>query len=147
VALANEGNNPTAIIKLKSGWVVLGDNQKLPGYCLLLSDPVAETLNDLDCEKRNQFLSDMTLVGDALLRALKPRTINYSILGNADRALHAHIHPRYEWEPVEEKNKPPFIYDFKNEAKVSFSLERDIEIMMRIKEAIESIQLRRKEAQ
>jgi diadenosine tetraphosphate (Ap4A) HIT family hydrolase len=140
VDLSNKGENPKAIIKMKSGWVVFGDNQTIPGYCLLLSDPVSETINDLDIEKRKQFLIDMTIVGDALLRVLNPRIINYSILENTDHALHAHIHPRYEWEEYENKKNPPFIYNFKNEANVKFDLKRDEEIMKKIKKAINEIQ-------
>ena len=29
------------------------------------------------------------------------RRINYEILGNADQYLHAHVFPRYDWEPEE----------------------------------------------
>jgi hypothetical protein len=36
VALANRGENKTVITKMESGWVVLGDNQIIPGYCILL---------------------------------------------------------------------------------------------------------------
>jgi len=31
VALTNKGENKTVIKKMKSGWVVLGDNQIIPG--------------------------------------------------------------------------------------------------------------------
>jgi hypothetical protein len=27
---------------MRSGWLVIGDVQPLPGYCLLLADPVVE---------------------------------------------------------------------------------------------------------
>ncbi|MEH7456946.1 hypothetical protein V7183_06805, partial [Bacillus sp. JJ1127] len=36
--------------------------------------------------------------------------INYSILGNTDPFLHAHIFPRYEWEPEELKPYPVWRY-------------------------------------
>ena len=41
VEQARRGDNPAAVCRLPSGWVVLGDDQTLRGYCLLLSDPVA----------------------------------------------------------------------------------------------------------
>ena len=110
VALANKGENKTVIKKMKSGWVVLGDNQIIPGYCILLSDPVVESINVLKKDKRNQFLMDMGVIGDALLKALNADLINYMILGNLDRSLHAHIHPRYKNEKDEYRKKPPYIY-------------------------------------
>jgi len=94
VDLARRGANPTVIARVRSGWVVLGDDQRLAGYSLLLADPIRDALNDLSVEERRQFLTDMTLVGDALMEVLQPSLINYSILGNTDRALHVHIHPR-----------------------------------------------------
>ena len=35
----NLGTYPKAIGRVSSGWVVAGDVQFLPGYCLLLPDP------------------------------------------------------------------------------------------------------------
>lgn len=139
VELSNKNENLTAIIKLKSGWVVLGDNQTIPGYCILLSDPVEETINDLDQDKRSIFLNDMTIVGDALLKSMNANIINYQILGNTDRALHAHIHPRYNWEKDEYKKMPPFFYNFNNNANIKFDYNRDKEIILKIKTAIEAI--------
>lgn len=53
-----------------------------------------------------QFLSDMSVFGDALLEVTGAFGINYSILGNADPALHAHIHPRYVREPEPARRAP-----------------------------------------
>ena len=48
----------------------------------------------------------MSLLGEAIMTAcngLDPslRRLNYEILGNTDRYLHAHVFPRYEWEDEE----------------------------------------------
>jgi diadenosine tetraphosphate (Ap4A) HIT family hydrolase len=139
VAMANRGENKTAIIKMKSGWVVFGDNQIIPGYCLLLSDPVVESINVLDKEKRTQFLLDMSIIGDVLLKTLNAQLINYSILGNLDRSLHAHIHPRYDSEREEYRNRPPFLYNFNKEQAIPFDYERDKKIMEIIRNEIEVI--------
>jgi hypothetical protein len=40
VELARRGANDAVICRLRSGWAVIGDVQFLPGYCLLLADPV-----------------------------------------------------------------------------------------------------------
>jgi hypothetical protein len=38
IQAAREGRNPTVLRRLRSGWAVIGDHQRLPGYCLLLHD-------------------------------------------------------------------------------------------------------------
>jgi len=139
VALANKGENKTVIKKMKSGWVVLGDNQIIPGYCILLSDPVVESINVLEKDKRNQFLMDMGVIGDALLKALNADLINYMILGNLDKSLHAHIHPRYKNEKDEYRKKPPYIYTFNKEPIVPFEYEKDKVIIEKIKYEIEKL--------
>ena len=58
VELARDGFNPYVICRLRSGWAVLGDSQFIPGYSLLLPDPVVPSLNALSKEERTQFLLD-----------------------------------------------------------------------------------------
>lgn len=50
--LARRGANDAVTCRLPSGWAVIGDVQFLPGYCLLLADPVVASLNDLDDARR-----------------------------------------------------------------------------------------------
>lgn len=114
VALARAGNSPWLITRMPSGWAVIGDVQFLPGYCLLLSDPVVPSLNDLSLEARGQFMQDMARIGDALLEATGAFRINYEILGNSEPELHAHIFPRYMTEPEEKRRMPAWFYDWKN---------------------------------
>ena len=52
---------------MKSGWLVIGDVQPLPGYCVLLADPVVESLNALDRAQRTQYSLDAISAGDAVL--------------------------------------------------------------------------------
>ncbi len=89
------GGNPTFMVKMKSGFAVIGDNQFLPGYCVLLHYPKVESLNELSFEERNQYLLDMTLIGDAIIEVYQPIRINYSTLMNLDHYLHTHIEARY----------------------------------------------------
>ena len=60
---------PPLVAKLRSGWVVMGERQVFTGYCLLLPDPVVPHLNALRPPQRDQFLSEMAWVGDAVLEA------------------------------------------------------------------------------
>ena len=111
--MARKGRNPYVIARLKSGWLVIGDVQPLPGYCLLLADPVVESLNALVTAQRIQYSLDTILIGDAVLASTGALRINYETLGNAEPALHTHIVPRYRSEPELKRRKPPFsVYDW-----------------------------------
>jgi diadenosine tetraphosphate (Ap4A) HIT family hydrolase len=110
VEATRNGHNPTVVCKVPSGWVVMCDMQYLPGYCILLADPVVESLNTLDPALRGQYLGDMALVGDALMEVTGAFRINYAIMGNTDPYLHAHIVPRYLSEPDENRRVTPWSY-------------------------------------
>ena len=103
---------PAAIAKVPSGWVIMGERQVLPGYCLLLPDPVVPHLNALDADARTQFMSDMALIGDVLLVITAAARINYAIYGNVDPALHAHIFPRDSAEPESTRTAQPWALDW-----------------------------------
>jgi len=91
------------IKELSGSFAVYGDVQFLPGYCVLLPKREVASLNDLDLSERQIFLTDMTLLGDAIIQDCSPLRINYELLGNTDNFLHAHLFPRYEWETDEAK--------------------------------------------
>lgn len=110
IGAAERGENPTVILRMKSGFAVLGDYQYLPGYCVLLGVPCAESLNGLSLERRAQFLTDMALIGDAVQAACRPAKLNYAIMMNLDFMLHAHIQARYGWEPDAYRKGPAWNY-------------------------------------
>lgn len=136
VRLARSGQNPTVICAMPSGWAVLGDAQFLPGYCLLLPDPVVPDLNALSHADRQRFLLDTTLIGDALLEMTDAFRINYETLGNLDPALHTHIFPRYDWEPDEMRRGPIHYYSREHRASRPFDLARDKPLMGKLADAI-----------
>lgn len=111
---AKAGTNPMVLKELKGGYAVFGDVQFLPGYCVLLPKREVNSLNDLSLEERQQFLLDMSILGDAVMEACSPLRVNYDILGNTDNYLHAHVFPRYAWEKEERKVKPVWLYDSAN---------------------------------
>ena len=91
---------------------MFGHQQIVPGYLLLLPDPVVPDLNALTPERRGQFLLDMSRLGDALVRATSPVRVNYAIFGNVEPALHAHVIPRYRTEPEAMQTQHPWAYDW-----------------------------------
>jgi diadenosine tetraphosphate (Ap4A) HIT family hydrolase len=114
VEQARNGTNDKVICRMPSGWAAMGDVQFLPGYCLLLPDPVVASLNDLDADARAIYLLDMARIGDAVLQASSASRINYEILGNSEPELHCHIFPRYASEPDDKRKMPVWFYDWKN---------------------------------
>jgi diadenosine tetraphosphate (Ap4A) HIT family hydrolase len=128
---ARAGENPKAICRVRSGWIVLGDVQFLRGYSLLLPDPVVASINDLPRGQRELFLYEMSLLGDALLAVTKAYRINYEILGNGEQALHAHVFPRYTDEPDDKRRMPAWFYDWKTA--IPFDPARDRPLMEEIR--------------
>ena len=111
--MARNGQNPYVICRMPSGWLVVGDVQPLPGYCVFLADPVIESLNALDEGGRIQYSLDVARAGDAVLAATDSYRINYETLGNAEPALHTHIIPRYRSEPDDKRRRPAWVgYDW-----------------------------------
>ena len=110
------GENPTVLRRLDAGFANIGDVQFLPGYCVLLVDtPNVERLTDLPRRRRLQFLADLELTAEAVERVCGRRDeafrrVNLEILGNKDPYLHAHIWPRYDWEPPHLVERPVWLY-------------------------------------
>ncbi len=113
---ATGSENPTVLRRLSAGFAVIGDVQFLPGYAVLLGDDRGvQRLSELPRVRRMDFLADMDRLGEAVERAcrrLDPafRRVNLEILGNTDPFLHAHVWPRYAWEPAESVRKPVWRY-------------------------------------
>lgn len=133
---AIDGTNPMIVKELKGSLVAFSDTQFLPGYCVLLPKREVNSLNDLYFIERQEFLMDMSLVGDTILKVCSPLRINYDILGNTDNFLHAHIFPRYIWEAENIRKMPVWLYDkfmwIENE--YQYSVEKHGEIRVKILE-------------
>jgi diadenosine tetraphosphate (Ap4A) HIT family hydrolase len=113
---AAAGKNPTVIGKVTSGWVVLGDHQLLPGYCLLLSRHTQfADITDFPEALWDQFQRDGLAVGRTVQAVMRRRDrqllrINYATLGNKLPVPHMHIQPRYGWEPEHNRKRTQWSY-------------------------------------
>ncbi|GAA5345717.1 diadenosine tetraphosphate (Ap4A) HIT family hydrolase [Planifilum fimeticola] len=138
IGSALRGENPMVLAKMKSGFAVIGNTQFLPGYCLLLAYPRVESLNRLSLERRQDFLLDMSLIGEAVEQVCRPKRVNYSIYGNKDPFLHAHIFPRYDWEPEELKPYPVWRYSDEKwtDRRYQYNEENHGELRKKLKEAL-----------
>ncbi|MFJ4542847.1 HIT family protein [Pseudomonas sp. NPDC088885] len=137
VEMARNGSNEKVICRMPSGWAVMGDVQFLPGYCLLLPDPVVPSLNDLDAEARAVYLLDMARLGDVVLAVTGALRMNYEILGNSEPELHCHLFPRYATEPEEKRRMPAWFYDWKTA--VPYAEDVHGEMRMRIAQMLEPL--------
>ena len=105
VGSALAGTNPTVLRRLGAGFAVIADVQHLPGYCVLITDtPGIDQLTDLDPAAQLAFLDDASLLARAVSTVCRRRDprfrrINVEVQGNTDAFLHAHVTPRYTWEP------------------------------------------------
>jgi diadenosine tetraphosphate (Ap4A) HIT family hydrolase len=134
VAALRAGQDPTCIARLPSGWAVLGEQQFLRGYALLLPDPVVGHLNELAGQARLGFLADMARLGDALLAATQALRINYAMFGNVEPALHAHVVPRYTWEQAPLATAHPWAFDWA--AAPRFDPLRDAPLLQALRAAL-----------
>ncbi|MGW4208993.1 hypothetical protein ACWEIJ_13485 [Lentzea sp. NPDC004789] len=116
IGSALRGVNPGVLRRLDAGFATIGDTQFLPGYCVLLVDtPNVQRLTDLPRRRRLEFLADLELAAEAVERVCARRDpgfrrVNLEILGNTDPYLHAHIWPRYDWEPPDLVGRPVWLY-------------------------------------
>jgi diadenosine tetraphosphate (Ap4A) HIT family hydrolase len=116
IGSAARGENPTVLRELGAGYAVIGDVQFLPGYCVLLAkDARATALAELPRIERVRFLADADLLATAVERACRAadpafRRVNLEVLGNADAFVHAHVWPRYAWEPPALARRPVWLH-------------------------------------
>ena len=129
VEASRSGNEPALICQVPSDWVVLCKMQFLRGYCILMPDPIVSSLNSLSMQERATFLADMTIIGDALQEVTDAYRINYAIMGNADKVLHAHIVPRYLTQPEDVRTEVPWSYPQETMDSMLFDSERDKELI------------------
>jgi diadenosine tetraphosphate (Ap4A) HIT family hydrolase len=137
VEAAERGENPAVICRMRSGYLVLADRQTPRGWCILLPVPVVADLDDLGPEHQTAFLTDMAAAGRAVKQVTGAARINYSMLGNTDPALHAHIQPRFADEPEELRRQPLWAIWAQLE-NVPFDADRDKGLMQQIRQAIDA---------
>jgi diadenosine tetraphosphate (Ap4A) HIT family hydrolase len=140
IGYALRGKNPTMLSRMKSGFVFMMDSQFLPGWCILTAYPQVRDLHCLPFEKRNEFLTDMQVLGEAIEAVTNPVRMNYSILGNTDHCLHAHVHPRYAWEDPDRLRQPAWLYPDEFWRSPEYMLdESHIELAERLKAKLDEL--------
>jgi diadenosine tetraphosphate (Ap4A) HIT family hydrolase len=133
-----DGKNPKLVLRMRSGFAVMADNQFLPGYCLLLAYPQVSQLTDLDEKGRIAFLEDMATLGDAITRVTECKRTNFAMYGNVDPFLHAHVWPRFDWEVDEFATVPPLSYpeEIRNHADTAYDARLHAEVQDQLRRTL-----------
>ena len=90
-----KSKNPYFVKELNTGYVVIGDHQRIKGYSLFLCKQHATELHFLEPDFRDKFLHEMAIVAEAVYNAFKPDKLNYELLGAGSGVhMHWHLFPR-----------------------------------------------------
>lgn len=98
--------DPSFIAALPHSFVVLGSNQGLRGWCVLILREHREHLAELPSEVQREVFGEVARVA-AAIRAVFPSSgidggpprINYECLGNQVNHVHWHVIPRHADDP------------------------------------------------
>ena len=94
IEMIKNGTNPYFVKELRTGYVVIGDHQHFKGYTLFLGKEHNTELFQLDHGEKVDFLTEMSIVAEAVSKAFGAEKMNYELLGNGDTHLHWHLFPR-----------------------------------------------------
>lgn len=83
------------IAHLSVSRVFLFKEQTYHGRCLVAYDEHVNDLFELDEDKRNAFIADVTRVTRAMDKVFKPEKINYGSYSDKLSHLHFHLVPKY----------------------------------------------------
>ena len=94
IQMIQDHTNPYFVMELETGYVVMGDHQRIHGYTLFLSKHHVHELHQLNMPLRVKHLTEMSIVSEAIQRAFHADKMNIESLGNGETHLHWHLFPR-----------------------------------------------------
>jgi len=83
------------VAELTASVLLLGRNQAVSGYCMLISTRHVTELHHLPPPAAGAFVNDLLVAAAAVETAFTPAKLNLEIQGNQIPHLHCHIKPRY----------------------------------------------------
>jgi diadenosine tetraphosphate (Ap4A) HIT family hydrolase len=134
IELCQAGTQPRLIAEMRSGWAVLGESQLFRGYSLLLCKTPATELHELSTQARRQFLDDMSALARAVNEEVRPRKLNYEMLGNLAPHLHWHLLPRHEDDA--QPSQPVWNFWNQSDPKYFYDPARDAELIAAIRQQL-----------
>lgn len=105
--IQTEGN-PALIYEFPQSYLILGDHQYYPGYCVLIYKAHVRELHELSSEQQDALNHELMQATLAIVKTCSPWKINHACLGNVDEHIHWHIIPRYLNDP--DHRKQPWLH-------------------------------------
>ncbi len=93
------GRDPELVATLPESHVVLADEQRYRGYCIVFLKDHHEQLADLSYDKQTRLWDDVARVAAAIRKVTAPVRLNYACLGNFLTHVHWHVIPRFQDDP------------------------------------------------
>ena len=81
IQMIQNHTNPYFVMELETGYVVMGDHQRIHGYTLFLCKLHVHELHQLDLSFRSKHLTEMSVVSEAVNRAFHADKMNIESLG------------------------------------------------------------------
>jgi len=73
---AEQGHNPSAVVRTVTGYVNLADVQYHEGYTIFVAKRCVSELHELPPAERDVHLHEMAVVAEAVFKAFQPRKLN-----------------------------------------------------------------------
>ncbi len=100
-------DNPSFITELSESYVMLGENQGCPGWCVLILKTHVEHMDEMQTSRQLRLFEDVAIVAGVIRNVFAtdgadggPVRINYECLGNQVGHVHWHLIPRHADDPT-----------------------------------------------
>ena len=125
VGLAAEGKYPFLIHEFPQSYLMLGEHQFFPGYCVLVAKSHYQEMSDMPKKMAEDMFREMMTVSRVLQKVFRPTKLNMCSLGNVVPHVHWHFFPRYSSDP--QFKDPPWLrmHEFES-AKITSGVARDL---------------------
>jgi diadenosine tetraphosphate (Ap4A) HIT family hydrolase len=99
VQLAQAGQYPYLIHEFEHSYLMLGEHQFYPGYCVVVLKDHHKEMTDIPQPMQVEFFQELMLSSKAIERVMGPKKMNMCSLGNVVPHVHWHFFPRFESDP------------------------------------------------
>jgi diadenosine tetraphosphate (Ap4A) HIT family hydrolase len=97
--LLKRGAYPYLISEFQHSWLLLGEHQFFPGYCVLLSKLHYREMSEVAEPDGSELFRELMTSSRAIEKTFAPSKMNLCSLGNVVPHLHWHLFPRFESDP------------------------------------------------
>jgi diadenosine tetraphosphate (Ap4A) HIT family hydrolase len=125
VKLLQENKYPFLIHEFPNSYLMLGEHQYYPGYCVLVTKNHHREMSDITSPEREEIFQELMISSKVLQKTLLPKKMNLCSLGNVVEHLHWHLFPRDESDPLF-KNPPWLQMNLFESAKTDLTKSQDL---------------------